>query len=243
MISSVGSAELSMCPAIIIPTYNEVLNIELLLMKIVQLVPDAHIIVVDDESPDGTALLVKKTIPRFSTIHLISRTGKRGRGLSGIEGFKCAVEKGFNPIIEMDADGSHAPEKLPDFLTASKHYDVVIGSRYVKNASVKNRGILRNILSDLANGTLRIFLGISTQDCTSGFRCFRRSALESIHLDTMISTGPSIVFEILLACHKKNFNIVEIPIEFVNRGRGKSKLTLGKLLETFYMVFKIKMKK
>ncbi len=225
-----------------IPTYNEAQNIEPLLRQILRLIPEARLIVVDDASPDGTGECVKKIAADFSQVELISRTGARGRGLAGVQGFEYAVQKGYDPILEMDADGSHAPEKIPDFLEAARSHDVVIGSRYLKKGAIKNRGMLRNALSGMANGAIRVFLKMPYKDCTSGFRCFRKKALESIDLSSMVSTGPSIVFEVLEVCHRKGFDIVEIPIDFLNRERGDSKLTIGKLADAFGMIFKIRAK-
>ncbi len=221
---------------VVIPTYNEKANIEPLLKEILTLVPDIHVLVVDDSSPDGTAELVHQLQSSDSRIHLMVRKSARGRGLAGIAGFLYAIENNFDYIIEMDADFSHSPHDIPRFLAEIKIFDIVIGSRNIPGGKILNRPLIRDVISCLANLYIRLVLRLPIYDCSSGFRCFRKEVLASIHLEEMVSVGPSILEEILYACQQRRYKFKEIPITFHDRKEGQSKLTLEKILNTFYVI-------
>jgi len=228
---------------VILPTYNESGNIKLLIESILEIEKGIDILVVDDSSPDGTARIVERIAAQSRRVHILCREGRRGRGLAGIAGFIYAIKKGYDYIIEMDADFSHPAEYIPLFLKEIKKHDVVIGSRFIKGSVVTRSNLLRNIISAMANIYIRIVLGIRVRDCTSGFRCFKRNILDSIRLEDMISQGPSIVEEILYACHKRGYDIAEVPVTFKDRRHGKTKLTLGKLLKSSLLMIQIRLRK
>lgn len=220
---------------VIIPTYNEAGNIEALLKEIkAQNIPDLTPVVVDDNSPDGTAKIAEKDAK------VILRTKDRGRGSAGIEGFKYALKEGADYIIEMDADFSHHPKYLKDLLKPMDKYDIVLGSRFVQGGKDLDRGIARKAVTAFARNYIKWMLGIKVSDITSGYRCFRRKVLEAIDLDHMISTGPSIVSEILYKASLKGFKIYETPIIFEDRKTGETKLNFKTLLKTLYMIYKFR---
>ena len=226
---------------IVIPTYNERENIVNLINQINSLkIKDAHTLVVDDNSPDGTADIVREISKKDNNVHLLSRTADKGRGSAGVAGFKKALEMGADIICEMDADFSHNPKYLPDLINNLKDCGVTIGSRFVSGGSDEDRPFLRRILTILANFYIRVLLGLKVKDCNSGYRCFKRDVLKKINLDKMISKGPSIVQEILYKAHLAGFKINEVPIEFVERKEGKSKLGLKHLYKGYTMVLKLK---
>lgn len=227
---------------IVIPTYNERENIEELLQSILdlKLEEELSIIVVDDDSPDGTADAVSSLAQREKNIHLLLRKGKRGRGTAGIAGFMAALCLDPDIIIEMDADFSHQPEDIPRLLEAASEYDVVIGSRFVPGGKDAERRSLRKIITFLVRHFLRLYLKIPVRDISSGFRCFRREVLERIDLKSLKSRGPSIVQEILFRAHHRGYRIREVPITFQDRKKGKTKLNLRILLESFIFNWKLK---
>ncbi len=226
---------------IVIPTYNEKENISSLLDKIDSLgLENVEIVVVDDNSPDGTWKVVEERGRRSAYIHLLRRMEDRGRGLAGIAGFKCALDIGASVVIEMDGDLSHDPSYIPDFLRAIENFDVILGSRFIKRGGSKGRSFLREFLSRIAASYIRVMLGFHVKDPTSGFRCFRREVLERINLSTLSARGPFIVTEVLFRCHRKGFRIGEIPIVFGERTLGKSKLGLRVLIGNIFKVFKLK---
>lgn len=223
---------------VVIPTYNEAENIEELLKSILALKIDGLVpVVVDDNSPDGTGKIAEK-IPEAKTI---IRTTNRGRGSAGIAGFKFALKEGTDYIIEMDADFSHHPKYIPDLLKQIEKYDVVLGSRFVPGGKDIDRGFSRQLTTILAQNYIKWMLGVKVKDPTSGFRCFRRKVLEAIDLDHIISTGPSIVSEILYKVKLKGFSIGETPIVFEDRKKGETKLNFGVLLNNLYMILKFRM--
>lgn len=220
---------------VIIPTYNEAGNIEALLKEIkAQNIPGLIPVVVDDNSPDGTAKIAEKEAK------VILRTKDRGRGSAGIEGFKYALKEGADYIIEMDADFSHHPKYLKDLIKPMDKYDIVIGSRFVEGGKDLDRGIARKVVTTFARNYIKWILGIKVNDITSGYRCFRRKVLEAIGLDHMISAGPSIVSEILYKASLKGFKIYETPIVFEDRKTGETKLNAKILLKTLYMIYKFR---
>ncbi|MBI2470732.1 MAG: polyprenol monophosphomannose synthase [Planctomycetes bacterium] len=226
---------------VMIPTYNERENIGNLIREILSLkIPNLHIVVVDDNSPDGTAEVVKNLSAEHAEVELLLRTTGRGRGSAGIAGFKYALERGADCVVEMDADFSHHPKYIPSFLQAIQEADMVIGSRFVGGGKDINRGIARRIITFLAGIYVRILLGLKIKDVSSGYRCFKRKVLEAIELDSMVSTGPSIVSEVFYRAHLKGFSIREIPIEFADRTHGETKLNYTILIKTLLMVLKFK---
>ena len=225
---------------IILPTYNEKDNIKNLIREIFNLLPDIHILVVDDTSPDGTATLIEEFQARMKNLHLIVRKDAKGRGLAGIAGFKYAIEHKFDYVVEMDADFSHNPKYIPLLLNQIESSDLVIVSRLVKGGRISGRNCTRNILTKLANIYIRLVLGIKIKDATSGFRCFKIKVLEDIPWDKLVSVGRSIIEEVLYIAHKNNYKIQEVPIVFEERRRGASKLNFKKMVDTFVLILKIR---
>ncbi len=215
---------------VMIPTYNERENITPLLDEIMNLEEDLEVLVIDDDSPDGTWKIVKNYTKKNSRVHLLRRTSERGRGLAGIAGFKYTLENKADYIIEMDGDLSHDPRYIPKFLKKIKDCDVVIGSRFLPGGRDMGRGFLRRTVSRLACLYIRALLGFRVTDPTSGYRCFRRKVLEEIGLDSLKARDPFIVTEVLYRIHKKNFRIKEVPITFQSRKYGASKLGLRTLM-------------
>jgi len=226
---------------VIIPTYNEAENIEALLREIIKLnVTDLTALVVDDNSPDGTGGIAEKLAKENSSIKVLRRFKNRGRGSAGIDGFKYALKEGASYIIEMDADFSHRPKYLPVFLENIKIYDLVLGSRFIPGGKDAERSFFRRLITSFARLYIQSLLGLKVKDVTSGYRCFRSAVLAAIDLDHLISTGPSIISEILYQAALKNYKIHEIPIIFEDRKKGKTKLNLWILLKTLYMVYRFR---
>ncbi len=224
----------------VIPTYNEKNNIKDLIEETLRQDPHLHILIVDDQSPDGTAQLVEELYRHEPRVHLMKRTGPRGRGLSDLDGIHYALKEKFDYIIFMDADFSHHPKFIPNFLSAIQHHDVVLGSRLVRGGKIVGRHWTKNIASSIANCYVRCLMVTRVKDWTTGFRCYRRTALESLPLTQMISVGPSVLEEVLYACYKRGCDIYEIPITFIDRTKDKSKIGLAELFNTLVTVFKIR---
>ena len=227
---------------VMIPTYNERENIKSLINDILSLDNDISVVVVDDNSPDGTSQLVESSFSNNSRVDLICRKDDKGRGTAGIVGFQHALKKGADYIVEMDSDYSHHPKYIPTFLKEIQNFDVVIGSRNIEGGKEAGRSVFREFITWFANVYIRIIMGINIKDCTSGYRCFRRQVLESIGLEKMVSKGPSIVEEILYACHLKKFRIKEIPILFEDRTRGDSTKNLCQYIDTAWKTLKFRFK-
>ncbi len=227
---------------VMIPTYNERENINNLINDILSLDNDISVVVVDDNSPDGTSQLVESSFNNNLRVDLICRKNDKGRGTAGIVGFEHALKKGADYIIEMDSDYSHHPKYIPTFLKEIQNSDVVIGSRNVEGGKELGRSVFREFITWFANVYIRIIMRINVKDCTSGYRCFRRQALESIGLGKMVSKGPSIVEEILYACHLKKFRIKEIPIVFEDRTRGDSTKNLCQYIDTAWKTLQFRFK-
>ena len=225
---------------ILIPTYNEAENIADLIKDIRAVVPEADVLVVDDNSPDGTWKIVGEISKSDSQVHLLHRKTERGRGTAGRDGFKWSLEKGYGRCVEMDADYSHHPKYLPAILEASENADVVLGSRYVKGGRETGRSAFRQIVTKFAGAFLRAMLGVSVRDPSSGYRCWKRVVLEAVKLDDFISVGPSIVSEMLYKARLKNFTFAEVPIVFEDRVRGNSKLDSKTLFKTLGMVMQLR---
>lgn len=233
---------------IIIPTYNEADNAERIIRAVFaqeQNTPDVelNILIVDDNSPDGTSDIVRKLQSAIGEkLHLLSRAGKMGLGTAYVAGFKYGLEKGFDYIFEMDADFSHDPEEIPNFLREIKEYDVVLGSRYITGANVANWPLRRLLLSYYANKYARIVTGIKVYDTTGGFKCFRREVLAAIDLDDIHSNGYAFQIEMNFRAWRKKFRIKEIPIVFVDRHAGTSKMSKAIVREAVGLVWKLKYK-
>ena len=228
---------------IIIPTYNESDNIEKLLDLISRTDPAAHVLIVDDNSPDRTYEIVERLMQTSypGRLFLLKRAGKLGLGTAYIAGFKWALARDYDYIFEMDADFSHDPKYLPAFLTAIEKHDLVLGSRYVPGGGVKNWGLLRKIISRGGSLYARTILGLSLRDLTGGFKSFRRQVLESIDLDAVKSNGYSFQIEMTYRARCKGFRICETPIVFEDRTAGKSKMSRKIFLEAVLMVWKLRM--
>lgn len=226
---------------IIIPTYNEKDNIGIIISEIRGILPGVNILVVDDSSPDGTGKVVEKIANQTNGIYLISRPGKEGLGRAYVTGFKWALERDYEYVFEMDADFSHDPEYLPDFLEAIKSYDLVIGSRYKNGVNVINWPMSRLLLSYYSNQLVRFITGIPIRDCTAGYKCFRRRLLEKLPLDRISSSGYSFQIEIHYFAWKNGFSVAEIPIVFTDRQRGVSKMSTNIILEALFLIWKLKL--
>jgi dolichol-phosphate mannosyltransferase len=226
---------------IFLPTYNERENIRVLIPGILKFDSDFRILAVDDSSDDGTAQILDEIANENPNVSVMHRTGKRGRGVSGIEGFKRILTEKPDYIIEMDADLSHDPEYIPVFLREIADCDVVIGSRFVKGGSVSERPLPRDLLSYLGRFFSRAVLGLKISDATSGYRCFKRYVLESLDWDKFISRGPAIVEEMNYHIQRKGFKIKEIPIVFGPRVHGSSKLNFVKLFGVLGTLIRVRL--
>jgi len=225
-----------------ISTYNEKENIKALIKAIFILkIPDLEIVVIDDNSPDGTWKIVKDLKKKNKKLHLILRKTNRGRGYAGKEGFKYALKINADYIIEMDADFSHDPKYILLLLKEIENADVIIGSRLVKGGRDIGRSFLRRVITKLANLYIRLILGLKVKDCNSGYRCFRNKVIKAINPDKIKAKGPDIVQEVLFKVSLKGFKIKEIPIAFINRVKGKSKLSIKQLVYSYFMVLKLKL--
>ena len=225
---------------VIVPTYNELENIEELLTKVLALPYDLHILIVDDNSPDGTANVVKEWQKKTDRVHLLQRPGKMGLGSAYRDGFRYALANGAEYIFEMDCDFSHDPAAIAEFLKAADDADIVVGSRYLHGVTVVNWPLSRLILSYSANVYSRIITGLPLRDGTGGFKCFRRRALQGISLDKVESEGYSFQIEMSFRCWKRGFRIKEIPIIFVDRRAGVSKMNKKIIWEAAGMVWKLR---
>ena len=226
---------------IIIPTYNEVENIERIIRDVMSIYSNLHVLVVDDNSPDGTASAVKNVMNSNKNVYLIEREKKMGLGRAYVAGFKFALARNYKYIFEMDADYSHDPKEIPNFLNSMKNADLVIGSRYITGVNVVNWPLRRLLLSYFANKYTRFVTGLPLCDSTGGYKCFRREALEAIDLDTLRSGGYSFQIEVNFKLWKKGFRIKEIPIIFIDRALGKSKMSKKIVREAIWMVWKLRL--
>ncbi|HPS64271.1 MAG TPA: polyprenol monophosphomannose synthase [Ignavibacteria bacterium] len=227
---------------VIIPTYNESENIKNIIQEVLKHSDNENrynVLVVDDNSPDGTAKIVKEM--QTENIYLIERPAKAGLGTAYVTGFKFAIEKGFDYVFEMDADFSHDPKYLPEFIKKlDAGYDLVVGSRYINGISVVNWPLSRLFLSYFANIYTRIITGLKVKDTTAGFACYRVKKLSEINLEKIKSNGYSFQIEMKFIFYKKGFKITEIPIMFIDRRAGKSKMSKSVVYESIFMVWKLK---
>lgn len=230
---------------VIIPTYNERENIENIIRKVFSLDGGYDILIIDDGSPDGTAAIVKRLQQEFpERLHMIERPGKLGLGTAYITGFKWSIDKGYDYTFEMDADFSHNPEDLPRLYQACKDgADLAIGSRYCDGISVINWPIGRIIMSYYASVYVRTILGMKVYDCTAGFKCYSNKVLRTIDLDKVEMKGYGFQIEMKYTTNKLGFKITEVPIIFVNRKAGTSKMSGGIFGEAFWGVLKLRFRK
>ncbi len=226
---------------LIIPTYNERENIQKVLDIVFDLhIPELDVLIIDDNSPDGTAEVVKAYQKQNSHVKLLERPGKLGLGTAYIEGFKYALQHGYEFIFEMDADLSHDPKDIPRFLEAITDADLVIGSRYLRGVNVINWPLRRLFLSVMANKYTKVITGLPLEDSTGGFKCFRRRVLEAIPLDEIHSNGYAFQIELNFKAWKRGFKIKEIPIIFYDRTAGKSKMSKSIIFEAAFLVWKLR---
>ncbi len=227
---------------IIIPTYNELDNIRKLIPDILGRYENVDILVVDDNSPDGTGAYVESLNSQTDRVKLIKRPYKMGLGTAYIQGFKYALQNGYEYIFEMDADYSHDPKEIKNFFEAIKENDLVLGSRYKTGVNVINWPMRRLMLSYFANGYTRFITGLPVRDATGGFKCFRRKVLEAINLDEVKSNGYAFQIEMTFKAYKKGFRIAEIPIIFIDRYQGTSKMSKRIVREAIFMVWKLRIR-
>ena len=228
---------------VIIPTYNEKENIEKIIRAIFALPKCFHILVIDDGSPDGTAAIVKNLQKEFTEeLHIVERTGKLGLGTAYIAGFKWVLDHDYEYAFEMDADFSHAPADLPRLYEkcANEGYDVAIGSRYVSGVNVVNWPMGRVLMSYFASKYVRIVTGLPIHDTTAGFKCYRRQVLETIELDKIKFKGYAFQIEMKFTAYQCGFKIAEVPVIFVNRELGTSKMNSSIFGEAFFGVMQLK---
>jgi dolichol-phosphate mannosyltransferase len=228
---------------VIIPTYNEKENIARILQKIFSLEKEFHVLIIDDNSPDGTALIVKEMMKDFSGLFILEREGKLGLGTAYISGFTWAIEHGYEFIFEMDADFSHDPNDLPRLYDAcqTKGADLAIGSRYISGINVINWPLKRVLMSYFASVYVRFVTGMAIMDTTAGFKCYRRRVLETIDLDKIRMKGYGFQIEMKFITWKYGFKIVEVPIIFTERQEGNSKMSGGIFGEAFTSVIRMKL--
>ena len=226
---------------VIIPTYNERENLPRIVPQVLSQDPSLEVLVVDDGSPDGTGALADELATKDSRVHVLHRAGKQGLGTAYLAGFRWGLEHGYDHLFEMDADFSHDPAHIPQFLAAIADADLVLGSRYLHGrVTVVNWPMGRLLLSYFANIYARVVTGLPVADATGGFKAFRREVLESIDLDRIESSGYSFQIEVSMRAWRKGFRICEIPIVFVDRSQGESKMSKKIIREAVWRVWKLR---
>ena len=223
---------------VLIPTYNEKDNLPRIVGRVRSSVPDADILVLDDNSPDGTGAIADGLAAKDPQVHVMHRAGKQGLGAAYKAGFAWALERGYDAAVEMDADGSHQPEQLPSLLSAARDADLVIGARWVRGGSVVNWPAHRKALSVGANIYTKVMLGLPVNDATGGYRVYRASALRAMDLDSVSSAGYGFQVDMTVALVRAGLRAVEVPIEFVEREVGESKMSGNIVTEAFVNVGK-----
>lgn len=226
---------------VIVPTFDELENIRKLIPEVLSQDESIHLLIVDDGSPDGTGNYVEEESKKNHRIHLLKREKKMGLGTAYLAGFKYALQNDYVFIFEMDADFSHDPNELKNFLAAIKENDLVLGSRYINGVRVLNWPMARLLLSFFASVYTRLITGLPVRDATGGFKCFRRKVLESIDLNKIKSNGYSFQIEMTFKAYAKGFKIKEIPIVFADRVKGKSKMSKKIVREAVTMVWKLRL--
>jgi len=224
---------------VIVPTYNERENIVLLVPELLALPVRVHVLVVDDNSPDSTGLIAEEMSAKDSRVSVIHRSGKLGLGTAYIAGFKQALTTGSERILTMDADYSHHPRYIPAMIERSQTADLVIGSRYVRGGGAVDSPAMRRLLSYGANAFAKIMLGLQAMDCTAGFRCYRRQVLESVDLDSIFSNGYSFLIEMLYRVQRRGWKVAEVPIQFMDRRLGTSKISRNEINRALYTVLRL----
>ncbi|UQS29075.1 polyprenol monophosphomannose synthase [Streptomyces fradiae] len=221
---------------VIIPTYNEAENIGPIVSRVRKAVPDAHILVADDNSPDGTGGIADGLSARDPHVHVLHRKGKEGLGAAYLAGFRWGMERGYGVLVEMDADGSHRPEELPRLLTALKGADLVLGSRWIPGGRIVNWPKSREYLSRGASVYSRLMLGVPIRDVTGGFRAFRADTLRGLGLEDVASQGYCFQIDLARRAVAAGFHVVEVPITFVEREHGDSKMSRDIVVEALWRV-------
>ncbi|MCF8241116.1 MAG: polyprenol monophosphomannose synthase [Melioribacteraceae bacterium] len=225
---------------VIIPTYNELTNVQKIVHDLLELYPDFHILIVDDNSPDGTGKRVREMGEQDNRIQLIEREGKLGLGTAYVKGFQYAIKNDYDIIVQMDADYSHDPNEIKTFLNMLRNCDVVIGSRYVSGVNVINWPMARLLLSWFANKYTKVITGLPLQDSTGGFKCFKKEVLQSIKLDRIGSNGYAFQIEMNFYAWKNGYKLCESPIIFTDRVEGDSKMSKKIVYEAVFMVWKLR---
>ncbi len=227
---------------VMVPTYNERENITALVEMLLDIDPSVDVLIVDDDSPDGTGEIADALAAKSPRVRVMHRREDRGRGTAGRDGFIECLRLGHGCILEMDADLSHDPADVPRLIRATHSSDVALGSRLVPGGGEEGRSPARTLITYLASAYMRLALGVpQVYDCTSGFRCFRRQAMASIHVETLRSQGPSIVTEILFRCRR--MRIVEIPIFFRNRRAGRSKFNIRAMYDSLILPWVMRLRR
>ncbi len=228
---------------VVIPTYNERDNIAALLTALLALPLRLTVIVIDDNSPDGTADIAQRAADASGRVVVLRRPGKLGIGSAYLEGFRYGLAHGFEVIVTMDADFSHDPQRLPGLVEAARHADVVVGSRYCNGGAIRQWPLGRRVLSAGANTLARLCLGLTVRDCTSGYRCYRRDVLASFDLARIRSQGYSCLVELLFECEANAWKIVEAPIELVDRKFGVTKISRREVYKGAWTLMKLGMRR
>jgi len=221
---------------VIVPTYDERENLEPIADRLLTAVPSVHLLVVDDNSPDGTGQIADRLAAADTRVHVLHRSQKAGLGAAYIAGFAWAREQGYDVVVEMDADGSHAPEQLPRLLAALEDADVVLGSRWVPGGAVVNWPRSREVLSRGGNAYTRLALGLPLRDATGGYRAYRREVLDVLPLDRVASQGYCFQVDLAWQTWRSGATVVEVPITFVERERGESKMSRSIVVEALWRV-------
>jgi dolichol-phosphate mannosyltransferase len=220
---------------VIIPTYNEAENIRIITDRLRRAVPQADLLIADDNSPDGTGAIADE-LAADPQIHVLHRAGKAGLGAAYLAGFAWAYERSYDAVVEMDADGSHAPEELPRLLDALAEADVVLGSRWVRGGKVLNWPAHRYAISQVGNLYTRLALGMPLKDATGGYRAYRLAALDKMEIETVASQGYCFQVDLAWRAHRNGFRVVEVPITFAERERGASKMSSAIVREALWRV-------
>jgi dolichol-phosphate mannosyltransferase len=221
---------------VVIPTYNEADNVRLIVDRVREAVPDVDVLVADDNSPDGTGAIADELADADPAVNVLHRPGKQGLGAAYVAGFSWAAERQYDVVVEMDADGSHAPEQLPKLLDALRDADAVIGSRWVPGGKVVNWPAHRLLLSRTANLYTRIALGMPVKDATGGYRAYKLPVLDKIDFGSVTSQGYCFQVDLTWRAHRDGFRVVEVPITFAERERGASKMSSSVIAEAMLRV-------
>jgi dolichol-phosphate mannosyltransferase len=221
---------------VVIPTYNEAETLEPVVARLRASVPEADVLVVDDGSPDGTGEIADRLVAADPAVHVLHRTQKAGLGAAYIAGFRWALAEGYDVVVEMDSDGSHAPEELPRLLTALREADLVIGSRWVPGGQIRNWPLYRQVISIGGSTYARVLLRFPVRDSTSGYRAFRRQVLEELKLDEVASQGYCFQIDLAWKTWRSGFRVREVPITFTEREVGRSKMSRAIVIEALWRV-------